>query len=140
MARTTTSLRLDDELRQKLQKLAHSEGLSFNALVERTLREGLAVDEHPGIIFVTGPAGRRASVVAAPDVWEIISTWRWLDGTEEERMSTLVEDYSLERWQINAALSYAAAHRKEIDDWIEENDRIGREVARLEAERKQLLA
>jgi hypothetical protein len=140
MARTTTSFRLDDELRQKLQELAKSEGLSVNALVERTLREGLEVNEHPGIIFVTGPAGRRASVVAAPDVWEIISTWRWLEGSEEERMSTLIEDYALTEWQVNVALDYAAANREEIDNWIAENDRAYEEYQRLQAERQRLIS
>jgi hypothetical protein len=140
MARTTTSLRLDDELRQKLQKLAKSEGLSLNALVERMLREGVDLEEHPGIIFVTGPAGRRASVVAAPDVWEIISTWRWLEGNEEERTRVLIEDYDLTRWQVNVALKYAAAHREEIDSRIAENDRAFEEAEKAAQERKRLLA
>jgi hypothetical protein len=110
-------------LRQKLQKLAKAEGLSLNALVERMLREGLEAEVHPGIIFVNGPAGRCASVVAAPDVWEIVSLWRYVEGSEAERMEALVKEYDLAKWQVNAALDYAAAHRDEIDEWIEENER-----------------
>ena len=140
MARTTTSLRLDDELRRKLQKLARAENLSLNALVERMLNEGILMEEYPGIYFETGPAGRRATITGGPDVWEVISTWRYLDGDEAQRMSSLIEDYGLTRWQVNAAINYAAANREEIDNWIAENDRGYEEYERLQAERERLLS
>ncbi len=140
MTRTTTSMRLDEELRSRLQRQAEAEAMSLNALIERMLREGLDIEDHPGVIFVTGPSGRRASVVAAPDVWEIMATWRYLDGTEEERIAALIADYGLTKWQINAALNYAATHREEIDARIEANDRGLEEFERLAAERQRLLA
>ena len=141
MAKTTTSLRLDDELRKKLSELARREGMTITALVERTLREGLAIEEHPGIIFNDGPSGRRAAVVGCgADVWEIISTWRYLEGSEEERTAALIEDYHLTRWQINTALDYAAAHRDEIEARIKANEIAWQEMERLAAERERLLA
>ena len=115
--------------------------MTITALVERTLREGLAIEEHPGIIFNNGPSGRRAAVVGCgPDVWEIISTWRYLEGSEEERIAVLIEDYLLTKWQINTALDYAAAHREEIDEWIAGNERAIEEMERVAAERERLLA
>jgi uncharacterized protein (DUF433 family) len=140
MARTTTSLRLDDELRQKLAQVAGREHVSVSALIERLIREGLAMEEHPGIAFNPGPSGRRAIVVGGPDVWEIISTWRWLEGTEEERINALIKDYGLTRWQVEAGLNYTAAHPQEIKARIAANDRGWQEQERLERERAHLLA
>lgn len=139
MPRTTTSFRLDDGLRQKLQQLARSEGLSLNALVERMLREGLAMEEHPGIVFVPGPSGRRAVVKGGPDVWEVISTWRYLEGSEEQRIACLVKDYNMTRRQVEAALNYTAAHPDEVNDRIAANDRGWEEQERLERERARLV-
>lgn len=140
MSRTTTSLRLDDELRQRLQRAASAEGISLNALVERMLHEALAMDEHPAIIFETGPSGRRAVVKGAPDVWEIMSTWRYLEGTEAERITSLIEDYDLKRWQVEAALNYTAAYPEEINARIAANDLGWQEQERLERERARLFA
>lgn len=75
MGRSTTSLRLDDALRERLATLAELEGTSVTALVERFVREGLAVAEHPGIVFKPGPSGRRAALAGGPDVWEIASAF-----------------------------------------------------------------
>jgi hypothetical protein len=69
-----------------------------------------------------------------------MSTWRYLEGDEAQRMSSLVEDYSLTRWQVNAALDYTAANRREIEDWIAENDRGLEEFERLQEERQRLLS
>jgi hypothetical protein len=53
---------------------------------------------------------------------------------------TLVEDYDLQRWQVEAALNYTAAHPQEINDRIALNDRGWQEQERLERERARLLA
>lgn len=31
------------------------------------------MEDHPGVIFRDGPAGRRAGLVGGPDVWEVIA-------------------------------------------------------------------
>src|SRR4051812_49143995 len=89
MSRSTTSLRLDDKLRERLAMLAEAEGTSLTALVERLLREGLAVAAHPGIVFKPGPTGRRAALAGGPDVWEIASALRQTSGSESERIDAL---------------------------------------------------
>ena len=66
MSGSTTSLRLDNSLRAQLAALPESEGTTMIFLVERFLREGLAVAEHPGIVIKPGLSGRRASLAGGP--------------------------------------------------------------------------
>jgi uncharacterized protein (DUF433 family) len=140
MPKTTTSLRLDDVLRRKVAEAASKEGVSVSALIERLVHEGLVMQAHPGIVFNPGPSGRRATVKSGPDVWEIMSTWRDLEGSEQERIASLMKDYDLKRWQIEAALNYTADHPQEIQDRIELNDRGWQEQDQRERGRSRLLA
>ena len=55
--RKTTSLRLPEELRDRLTTAAERHGTTLTALVERYAQEGLATDTHPGIFFKSGPSG-----------------------------------------------------------------------------------
>src|SRR5262245_8294094 len=122
MTRSTTSLRLDDELRQRLAMLAGVEGTSVSALVERILLEGLAMTQHPGIVFKPGPSGRRAALAGGPDVWEIVAALRRTAGTEAERVAVLARDFGIHERQVVIALNYAAVNRGEIDEHIRAND------------------
>jgi hypothetical protein len=38
----------------------------------RSIDEGLQIEEFPGIVFRSGPTGRRAGIVGGPDVWKIV--------------------------------------------------------------------
>jgi hypothetical protein len=140
MGRSTTSLRLDDELRERLATMAQVEGTSVTSLVERFLREGLAVAEYPGIAFKPGPSGRRAALAGGPDVWAIASALRRTSGSEAERVSALAAEFGIHERQVALALSYAAAHYEEIEARIRANDRALEEEERVAAERKRLLA
>jgi hypothetical protein len=139
MGRSTTSLRLDDELRERLAALAQVEGSSLNALVERFLREALAVAQHPGIVFKPGPSGRRASLAGGPDVWEIAAALRHTSGTEAERVAALAEEFGIHERQVMIALNYAAAYREEIEARIRANDVALNEAERVAGERNRLL-
>jgi uncharacterized protein (DUF433 family) len=140
MARTTTSLRLSDELRVRLAAAAEAEGTTATALIERFVGEGLATAAHPGVVFQPGPSGRRAALAGGPDVWEIASALRHTKGTEAKRIAALATEFGLHPRQITVALNYAAAHRAEIDDRINANDRALAEAERIAAERERLLA
>ena len=139
MTRSTTSLRLDDELRDRLVTLAEVEGTSLTSLVERFVREGLAAGEHPGIVFKPGPSGRRAALAGGPDVWEIASALRDTSGSESKRVAALAREFGIHERQVMIALNYAAAHREEIDARVRANDRAFEESERLVSERKRLL-
>jgi hypothetical protein len=140
MARSTTSLRLDDGLRNRLAVLAEFEGTTVTALVERFVREGLAGAGHPGIMFKPGPSGRRAALAGGPDVWELAAALRRTSGSEAKRVAALAREFGIHERQVTIALNYAAANREEIEGRIHANDRALEEGERVARERKHLLA
>lgn len=140
MPRSTTSVRLDDELRKQLATTAAAEGTTVTELIERFVREGLACAAHPGIVFKPGPSGRRAALAGGPDVWEVVSALRHVTGREAKRIAALASQFGIHERQVVIALNYAAAHRDEVEARIHANDRALEEAERVAAERERLLA
>jgi hypothetical protein len=140
MARSTTSVRLDDELREQLATAAAAEGTTVTELIERFAREGLASAAHPGIVFKPGPSGRRAALAGGPDVWEVAAALRQVSGREAKRIAAVADQFGMHERQVVIALNYAAAHRDEIDARIRANDRALAEAERVAVERERLLA
>jgi sulfur carrier protein ThiS len=140
MTRSTTSVRLDDQLRDRLAAAAAAERTTVTGLIERFVREGLASAAHPGIVFKPGPSGRRAALAGGPDVWEIAAALRDVTGRESQRLAAVAEQLGLHERQVVIALNYAAAHRDEIEERIRANDRALTEAERVAAERERLLA
>lgn len=140
MARSTTSIRLPDDLRQQLVRVASEEATTVTDLIERFAREGLACAQHPGIVFKPGPSGRRAALAGGPDVWEIVSALRHTLGKEARRVAALAAEFGLHERQVIMALDYAAAHRDEVEERVNANDRALEEAERASAERQRLLA
>jgi hypothetical protein len=140
MARSTTSIRLEDELRRQLAARAAAEGATVTELIERFVREGLASAAHPGIVFKSGPAGRRAALAGGPDVWEIVAALRHTTGSESQRVAAVAEQLGLHERQVPIALEYAAAHRAEIEARVAGNDEALAQTERLASERQRLLA
>lgn len=140
MTRSTTSVRLADDLREQLAAAAAAEGTTVTELIERFAREGLATAAHPGVVFKPGPAGRRAALAGGPDVWEIASALRHVKGRETQRIRALAEQFGLHERQVAIAIDYAAAHRDEIERLVRLNDAALAEVERIAAERERLLA
>lgn len=102
----------------RLDELARRARQTRSALVQRYVEEGVRMDEHPGIVFVDGPAGRRAALRRRPglEVWEVIATVR---ASRSPRQA--VEYLDLTSADIEVALAYYADHRDEIDQWIDSN-------------------
>lgn len=70
------------------------------------------MDEHPGIGFADGPAGRRAVVLGTGlDVWEVVSGLHASGGSVE----AVARYLELPVAPVRAALRYYAAFRAEID-------------------------
>lgn len=129
------SLRLSLPVLHQLEEQAKARGATKTALAETYLREAIAVAEHPGIVFRDGPAGRRAALVGGPDVWEVIETF--LD--EARDLSATAQYLKLPVGLVQAAISYYADHRGEIDDWIARNAAIA-EQAEAAWRRQQAMA
>jgi hypothetical protein len=100
---------------------AHSArvGQSKARIAERLIAEGLRTDEFPGIMFRSGPAGRRAGIAGGPDVWEIV---RDLKAAAREGCSDPIEAVSrtsgLDRARVQLAAAYYAAYPDEVDERI----------------------
>ena len=79
------------------------------------------MEDHPGIVFRDGPAGRRAGLASGPDVWEVIAAVRAgnLDG--EEVFEAAADWAGLTSAQVRVAVGYYADFREEIDERIRRN-------------------
>ena len=133
MGRSTTSIRLDDELRAQLSATADAEATTVTDLIERFVREGLATARHPGIVFKPGPSGRRAALAGGPDVWEIVAALRDVPGSEAKRVKTIARQFGLSERQVTIALDYASSRSDEIEARIRANDRALEEAERVAA-------
>ena len=79
----------------------------------------LRMQQFPGIVFVDGPAGRRAHLAGTGlDVWEVIGLLREYSGVAKLR-----EDFPhLSPMAIQIARAYAKAYPEEIGTFLELND------------------
>src|ERR1044072_2610484 len=122
---------LDDELRKRFAK--HREGRSegFRHVVE----EWWGMEHLPLIEFRDGVSGRRASVRGGPDVWEIMMVAR---DYEDDLVGLRAHFDYLDQEQFDQALAYAERFSEQIQEWIEENDRVGKSL-QAEFERRARL-
>ncbi len=98
------------------------------------------MDEHPGIVFRDGPAGRRPGVIGGPDVWEIARVLRSVSARDEKAVAETATLTGLAQPLVEVATRYYADHREEIDAWLEMIDAEA-ERARSQWERRnELLA
>lgn len=86
-----------------------------------TANTSFRISGFPGVIFRGPPHDRRAALAAGPDIWEVIGRLQELDGSVEQRISTLSAESDLPPRLIRLALDYAAAHADQIQDDIERN-------------------
>lgn len=79
------------------------------------------MEDHPGVVFRDGPAGRRAGLAGGPDVWEVIAVLRagGLEGDDAVRAAA--EWANLTPAQVRAAVRYYAEYDDEIDERIRRN-------------------
>ncbi|HET7045840.1 MAG TPA: CopG family transcriptional regulator [Gaiellaceae bacterium] len=114
------------ETLERLERRARGEGSSRSALIQRYVVEGLEMDEHPGIVFRSGPVGRRPGLAGGPDVWEVVAVHRSFE--DIERTAGWLE---LPASAIETALGYYHGHQKEIDEWIGRNEEAAEAAERV---------
>lgn len=108
------SLRMDDDTHDHLLTRAKRASASASQLVNRYVKEGLRMDQHPGIAFVTAPDGERVAVLGGRPrlkVIDIIATWR----EERQDASATARYFDLTEDEVHAAVRYYAAYRDELD-------------------------
>ncbi len=130
MASRHLSLRLESDTFERLEAESQRSGRSRSQLAKIFLDEGLRMEAHPGIVFRSGPAGRRPGIAGGPDVWEVVRVFRGIDAHGEEALDRTAELSGLTPEQVRIALRYYADYHEEIDDWVR---RVDEEAARAEA-------
>lgn len=120
------STRYPSETLERLDRRAQAEGNSRSTLIQRYVAEGIEMDEYPGIVFRSGPAGRRPGLVSGPDIWEVVSVHRSF-GDVERTARWLDQQTSA----IEVALRYYDAHKVDIDEWIKRNEEAAEAAERV---------
>jgi uncharacterized protein (DUF433 family) len=115
------SIRMSPRTLDRLDLGARRRGEAKSRTAERLIDEGLRMEDHPGIVFRDGPAGRRAALAGGPDVWQIVQTLRETELVGEQAIAVTAEWGNLSHAQVNVALRYYADFREEIDERIAHN-------------------
>lgn len=87
------------------------------------------MEDHPGIVFRSGPGGRRAGLIGGPDVWEVARALPGEEAGNSDRLEAIRERMGLTADQVTTALRYYADHGREIDQWLR---RVDEEAERAE--------
>lgn len=119
---TNVSVRMDRETVARIRARAQARGERLSDALRRYAEEGERAETHPGIVFRSGPAGRRAALSGGPDVWEIVVALRQLGGGAEAA-EELGGQLSIVADRIQVALRYAAEYPDEIEGRIELHER-----------------
>lgn len=123
------SFRFSESTLKRLDERAHEIRETRTGLAERYVEEGLRMDEHPGIGFADGPAGRRAILLGTGlDVWEVVDTVKQNRGSVDAAARYL----EVPPAAVRTAVRYYAAFPEEIDDLLARRD--------ATAEREQIAA
>ena len=133
-----TSFRLDEELLERIEAESRAASTSVTSLVSSLLDEGLKTRQFPGVVYRSGPSGRRAGLVGGPDVWEVIRDLRHWPGRGMDRVKRLAEDLGLSVRLVMLATDFHSAFPDEIEDRIEEDARVAEQI-RLRAQRRDAL-
>lgn len=119
----TITARLDDWLRDEIERFWREHGHGPSSGFRRIAEEWWTVQQFPQIEFREGPAGRRAGLRGGPDVWEIEMVRREYDGD----IAALNAHFEfVPSGHLDQALAYAERFSADVDDLIVRNERVGR--------------
>ncbi|WP_189077524.1 hypothetical protein [Mangrovihabitans endophyticus] len=139
------SVRFDEGVLSRLDRYVREHpGSSSSSVANMFVDEALRSHEHPGVIFRSGPTGRRAALSGGPDVWEVITA---LNAIREESpqasqtalLGELGDVTGLSAAQVSAALRYYAAYPGEVEERIALNEEVAEREEQLWAAQQKLL-
>jgi hypothetical protein len=119
--RPATPVRFDPPVADRLASfVAANPGMSLSSAANRLVDEALRMAEHPGVIFRSGPTGRRAALAGGPDVWEVIRAVKSArtaePGLNSDDLVSLVSDNTgIALRLVTSAVRYWAAYPGEVD-------------------------
>ena len=101
--------------------------------------------EHPGVIFRSGPTGRRAALAGGPDVWEVIRAIKSARAAEpgldsDELVSLVSDNTGIALRLVTTAVRYWAAYPGEVDAEIAAADAAEAAAEQAWLRERQLLA
>ncbi len=99
-----TLARLDSDAKRRGEAKART--------AELLIEEGLRMEDHPGILFRDGPAGRRAAIAGGPDVWEVVETLKGTELAGEQAIAATAEWGNLSHAQVRMAVRYTQTPRR----------------------------
>jgi hypothetical protein len=123
-------LRIEAKTLARLEAQSQKTGRTRSHVAKTLLEEGLRIEAHPGIVFRTGPAGRRPGLAGGPNVWEVARHFQQAGSTNDEAIQRIADVADLSLEQVQTVLRYYVDFREEIDNWIR---RVDEEAERLEA-------
>ncbi|HEX3605047.1 MAG TPA: hypothetical protein VH134_03925 [Candidatus Dormibacteraeota bacterium] len=95
------------------------------------------MEEHPGIVFRSGPAGRRAGLAGHRlDVWQVVETVR----NEGGDLEAAAEYLDVTPGLVAVAVGYYGDHPEEIDTQIADNTLLADEMEAAWRRRRDILA
>jgi hypothetical protein len=125
------SARFSAEVLDMLDARGERLGQSRARIAERLIEEGLRAEEFPGIVFRSGPTGRRAGISGGPDVWEIVRDLKGASAAgDREPVETVARASALDRVAVALAASYYAAYPDDIDERIRLNEQAAERLRR----------
>jgi hypothetical protein len=100
--------------------VAANPGMSLSSAANRLVDEALRIAEHPGVIFRSGPTGRRAALAGGPDVWEVIRAIKSAHAAEpglssDDLVSLISDNTGIALRLVTTAVRYWAAYPGEVD-------------------------
>ena len=122
--RPATPVRFDPQVADRLASfVAANPGMSLSSATNRLVDEALRMAEHPGVIFRSGPTGRRAALAAGPDVWEVIRAIESAHSAEpgldsDDLMSLVSDNTGIALRLVTTAVRYWAVYPGEVDGEI----------------------
>lgn len=135
-----TSIRLDAETKSRLSWQAERDDVPPARLAQRLIDEGLKMAAHPGVVFRDGPAGRRPSLIAGPDVAEVVSLIRHIGASGAEVISEAASWLEIPLSSVRAAVDYYAEFTDEVDRDVTRREAHARRAREHDLRRDDLLS
>ncbi len=126
------SARFSAEVVEMLDARSERLGQSKARVAERLIEEGLRVEAFPGIVFRSGPTGRRAGIAGGPDVWEIVRDLKGVTAEgADDPIAAVARVSGLDRAVVELAASYYAAYPDDIQERIRSNEQAAERLRRV---------
>lgn len=107
----------------RLERRSRELGEPKSRVAERLIDEGLRMEEFPGVVFRSGPSGRRAALLDGPDVWEVIADLNRARRLRHvDPIKAVVRGGAVSEPQARLAAAYYHRYPDEIDVQIERNE------------------